>query len=53
MEYLITLAEETNWHINESDLIGHLFKKWLNIQIKEMTNADDFYLRCYPPGKLR
>jgi hypothetical protein len=27
-----------------TDLIDHLFKKWLNIQIKEMTNPDDFYL---------
>lgn len=44
MEYLITPPKQTNWHINESNLMNHLFKKWLNIQIKEMTNPDDFYL---------
>lgn len=43
MEYLITPAEETDWHINESDLINHLFEKWSNVQIKEITNPDDFY----------
>ncbi|BAZ17761.1 hypothetical protein NIES4071_96410 [Calothrix sp. NIES-4071] len=43
MEYLITPIEETDWRINELDLINHLSEKWSNVQIKEITNLDDFY----------
>ncbi|MEC4815482.1 MAG: hypothetical protein SAK29_19715 [Scytonema sp. PMC 1069.18] len=43
MEYLITPPEETDWQINQSDFVECLMKKWSNIQLKQITNSDDYY----------
>ncbi|MUG96992.1 hypothetical protein F7734_33515 [Scytonema sp. UIC 10036] len=43
MEYLITPPEETDWQINQSDFANCLLKKWSNIQLKQITNPDDYY----------
>lgn len=43
MEYLITPPESTSWKINESDFIQHLEKQWSDIEIRKVTNPDDYY----------
>lgn len=44
MEYLITPLESTNWKINQNFLIESLKKQWLNIEVKTVTNPDDYYI---------
>jgi hypothetical protein len=43
MEYLITPPEPTDWKINESDFIQYLKKQWSDIEIRKVTNPDDYY----------
>lgn len=43
MEYLITPPEKTDWKINQSDFVNNLFREWPDIQIRQMTNPDDYY----------
>ncbi|GAA6619688.1 hypothetical protein [Scytonema sp. NUACC26] len=43
MEYLITPPAETDWQINQSDFADCLMKKWSHIQLKQITNSDDYY----------
>jgi hypothetical protein len=44
MEYLITPPEATDWKIPESDFTQHLSKQWSEIEIKKVTNPDDYYV---------
>jgi hypothetical protein len=43
MEYLITPPEPTDWKINESDFIQYLKKQWSDIEMRKVTNPDDYY----------
>jgi hypothetical protein len=44
MEYLITPPEHTDWKIKEPDFIQCLEKRWSGIEIKQVTNPDDYYV---------
>jgi hypothetical protein len=44
MEYLITPPEHTDWKTKEPDFIQHLEKRWSGIEIKKVTNPDDYYV---------
>ncbi len=43
MEYLITPPEATEWKINDNELIKNLEKSWSGIEIKNITQPDDYY----------
>ncbi|WP_013325754.1 hypothetical protein [Gloeothece verrucosa] len=43
MEYLITPPESTEWRINPDALIEDLEKSWSQIELKTVTNPDDYY----------
>lgn len=43
MEYLITPPETTDWTLNESDFRVHLKKQWPEIEIRSVTNPNDYY----------
>jgi hypothetical protein len=43
MEYLITPPEPTDWKIDESDFTSLLSQHWSEIEIRKVTNPDDYY----------
>lgn len=44
MEYLITPPEDTDWKINLSDFAKNLLNQWPDVEIRQVTDSDDFYV---------